>query len=431
MFQPHSVLYQNEVETITQAAYQDTAQFYGMTQDELMNAVNQDHPSYNKEIADTFNNTFNRLFQSYREANDSQDGTGVSGKVGEGQESQQAQPQQGGGTQEAGGSGVFQAPGQEITPGAPAQTAPAQQQTGKQGTIAEAGQIVKIGKDLFTVVDEGGGKLVVETKNGKILEIPSDNPTLESIGAKLVKAANVTRESKPKEYSVQVANNTMAIINGEKYSIVRDENGNIVSAQNQRRGVSVSNPEVIAELQNQIADPSLRQQTKVIAQQQSTQVNETVQPERTAGTTTAAQPQPTSTEMAGQAIPEGGQTEGLVQPGTEAAASPVGAPVSGVTTEAAPVTGTEAAATPVETAPVTEAAPTTAAPEAAPTLPSFEEYDSNFKGEGLKKGQRMQNKENFSSTYGAEVYEGMRKINDNFTRITDALIKDNRLDKKC
>jgi hypothetical protein len=64
-------------------------------------------------------------------------------------------------------------------------------------------------------------------------------------------------------------------------------------------------------------------------------------------------------------------------------------------------------------------------------LPSFEEYDSNFKGEGLKRGQRMQNKQEFSNKYGAEVYEGMRKINDNFTRITDALIKEGRLNKKC
>jgi len=45
---------------------------------------------------------------------DSKNLTGISGQVGVGQESQQAQPQQGGGTQEAGGSGVFQAPGQEV-----------------------------------------------------------------------------------------------------------------------------------------------------------------------------------------------------------------------------------------------------------------------------------------------------------------------------
>jgi len=404
---------QQEVDTLTQAAYLDTAQFYDMTMDELKNALTEGNPAYSAEISKKFNETFNNLFQSYKEANDSQDGTGVSGQVGEGQESQQAQPQQAGGTQEAGGSGVLQAPGQEVAP--------------TQGTAAQVGQVVEIDGKRYYVKDEGGGKLVVETEEGKIYEIPSDNPTIESIGATLL------REAQPdKNYGIQVDNNNTATINGEKYVIVRDKQGNITAAKNQRRGnISLTKPEVLNELSRQLADPNLRQLTTVSVQQPLTQVNETVQPEGGATTTAPTQPQQASPEMAGQTVQEGGQATGAVQPGTEAAASSVGAPVSGVTTEAAPVAGTEAAATPVETAPVAEAAPTTAAPEAAPALPSFEEYDSNFKGEGLKKGQRMQNKENFSSTYGAEVYEGMRKINDNFTRITDALIKENRLDKKC
>ena len=381
---------QKEVETITQAAYQDTAQFYGISQEELMNSVNQDHPSFNQEIADTFNNTFNRLFQSYREANDSQNISGVSGQVGEGQESQQAQPQQGGGTQEAGGSGVLQAP---------------------QGTVAQVGQVVQIDGKRYYVKDEGGGKLVVETDEGKIYEIPSDNPTIESIGAELL------REAQPdKNYGIQVNSNDTATINGEKYTIVRDKQGNVTGARNQRRGnVTLNKAEVLGELQRQLSDPKLRQLTTVSVQQPLTQINETVQQEGTAPVAEPTQPQPASPEMAGQPVQEGGQATGVVQPGTEGGAQAVGAPVSGVT-EAAPQ---------IEQAP---AAPVPAAPEA---LPSFEEYDSSFKEEGLKKGQRMQNKQEFSTKYGAEVYEGMRKINDNFTRITDALIKEGRLNKKC
>lgn len=390
---------QAEIETITQAAYQDTAQFYGISQEQLMNAVNQDHPSYNKEIADTFNNTFNRLFQSYREANDSKDISGVSGQVGGGAESQQTESQQGGGTQAAGGSGVLQAP---------------------QGTVAQVGQVVQIDGKRYYVKDEGGGKLVVETDEGKIYEIPSDNPTVESIGAELL------REAQPdKNYAIQVSNNDTATINGEKYTIVRDKQGNVIGAKNQRRSnVTLNKAEVLGELQRQLSDPKLRQQTTVSVQQPLTQVNETVQQEGSAPVAEPTQSQPVSPEMAGQPVQEGGQAAGVVQPGTEGGAQAVGAPVSGVSETTPQVESAPAA-------PTTEAAPTTAAPEAAPALPSFEEYDSNFKGEGLKKGQRMQNKEEFSGKYGAEVYEGMRKINDNFTRITDALIKEGRLDKKC
>jgi hypothetical protein len=379
---------QKELETITQVAYKETADFYDMTPEELMNAINQDHPAYNKEIADTFNNTFNKLFQSYREANDNQNSTGVSGQVGGGQESQQTQSQQGGGTQETGGGGVLQTP--------------------KQGTIAQVGQVVQIDGKRYYVKDEGGGKLVVETDEGRIYEISPDNPTIESIGATLLREAQ-----KDKNYQIQVDNDNTATINGEKYTIVRDKQGNIIAAKNQRRGnVSLNKAEVIAELSRQLSDPNLRQATTVSVQQPLTQVNETVQPEGAAPSTAAAQPQPVPTEVAGQTAPAGGQAEGVVQPGTQTAASPVGAPVSGVSPETAP-------------------APAAPSAEGAPALPSFEEYDSNFKGEGLRKGQRMQNKESFSSTYGAEVYEGMRKINDNFTRITDALIKDGRLGKKC
>jgi hypothetical protein len=379
---------QKEVETFTQVAYQDTADFYGISLEDVMNAVNEDHPSYNKEIADTFNNTFNKLFQSYKEANDSQDITGVSGQVGGGQESQQAESQQGGGTQETGGGGVLQAPG--------------------EGTVAQVGQVVQIDGKRYYVKDEGGGKLVVETDEGKIYEIPQDNPTIESIGATLLREAQ-----KDKNYQIKVDNDNTATINGEKYTIVRDKQGNIIAAKNQRRGnVSLNKAEVITELSRQLSDPNLRQATTVSVQQPLTQVNETVQPEGAAPVAAADQSKPASTEVAGQTAPAGGQAEGVVQPGTQAPASPVGAPVSGVSPETAP-------------------APAAPSAEGAPALPSFEEYDSNFKGEGLRKGQRMQNKENFSSTYGAEVYEGMRKINDNFTRITDALIKDGRLGKKC
>jgi hypothetical protein len=456
-----------EVETITQVAYQETAKFYNMTPEELMNAVNQDHPAYNKEIADAFNNTFNSLFQKYKQATNTPDDTAATDEV---VADQTAQPT---------GGGVVTTPGQ-TAPGAAA-----------QGTTAQVGQVVQIDGKRYYVKDEGGGKLVVETEEGKIYEIPSDNPTIESIGATLL------REAQPdKNYGIQVDNNNTATINGEKYVIIRDKQGNITAAKNQRRGnVSLNKPEVLAEISRQLADPNLRQLTTVSVQQPLTQVNETVQPEGTAGTTTAAQPQPTSTEMAGQAIPEGGQTEGLVQPGTEAAASPVGAPVSGVEAQntytrdsmkgISDGTGSQLEGNQQlepdkvvqklrvgdevtffaererkgvwngkaiievgtnnpygimgilsdpnayirnDTKIAEQSKPST---KGAPTLPSFEEYDSNFKGEGLKKGQRTQNKDNFSNTYGAEVYEGMRKINDNFTRITDALIKENRLDKKC
>jgi hypothetical protein len=400
---------QAEVETLTETAYEDVGRLYGMTREELMNAVNQDHPSYNKEIADTFNNTFNRLFQSYREANDSKDISGVSGQVREGQESQQAQPQQGGGAQETGGGGVLQAP---------------------QGTVAQVGQVVQIDGKRYYVKDEGGGKLVVETDEGKIYEIPSDNPTIESIGATLL------REAQPdKNYGIQVNNNDTATINGEKYTILRDNKGNVIGARNQRRSnVTLNKAEVLGELQRQLSDPKLRQLTTVAVQQPLTQINEPVQPEGAAPVAEPAQPQPVSPEMAGQPVQEGGEAAGVMQPGTEAGAQAVGAPVSGIT-EAAPQIE-QAPVAPVPAAPQIEqapgapapAAPAPAAPEA---LPSFEEYDSNFKGEGLKRGQRMQNKQEFSNKYGAEVYEGMRKINDNFTRITDALIKEGRLNKKC
>ena len=394
-----------EVETLTQAAYQEVAGFYNMTAEELMNAVNEEHPSYNKEIANKFNETFNRLFQSYREANDSKDISGLSGQVGGGAESQQTESQQGGGTQAAGGSGVLQAP---------------------QGTVAQVGQVVQIDGKRYYVKDEGGGKLVVETDEGKIYEIPSDNPTVESIGAELL------REAQPdKNYAIQVSNNDTATINGEKYTIVRDKQGNVIGAKNQRRSnVTLNKAEVLGELQRQLSDPKLRQQTTVSVQQPLTQVNETVQQEGSAPVAEPTQSQPVSPEMAGQPVQEGGQAAGVVQPGTEGGAQAVGAPVSGVS-ETTPQVESAPAAPITEAAPTTETAPTTAAPEAAPALPSFEEYDSNFKGDGLKKGQRMQNKEEFSGKYGAEVYEGMRKINDNFTRITDALIKEGRLDKKC
>ena len=314
---------QAEVETFTQAAYLETAQFYNMSMDELKNALTEGSSNFNPEISKKFNETFNNLFQAYKQVNDSQDGTGVSGQVGGGQESQQAQPQQGGGTQEAGGSGVLQAPGQEVAT--------------TQGTVAQVGQVVQIDGKRYYVKDEGGGKLVVETEEGKIYEIPSDNPTIESIGATLL------REAQPdKNYGIQVDNNNTATINGEKYVIIRDKQGNITAAKNQRRGnISLTKPEVLNELSRQLADPNLRQLTTVSVQQPLTQVNETVQPEGGATTTAPTQPQQASTEMAGQTVQEGGQGTGVVQPGTEAAASSVGAPVSGVTTEAAPKASTK------------------------------------------------------------------------------------------
>lgn len=392
---------QAEVETLTEATYEDVGRLYGMTKEELMNAINQDHPSFNQEITDVFNNTFNRLFQSYKEANDSQDKTGVSGQVGEGQESQQAQPQQGGGAQETGGGGVLQAP---------------------QGTVAQVGQVVEIDGKRYYVKDEGGGKLVVETDEGKIYEIPQDNPTVESIGATLL------REAQPdKNYGIQVNNNDTATINGEKYTILRDNKGNVVGARNQRRSnVTLNKAEVLGELQRQLSDPKLRQLTTVSVQQPLTQINESVQPEGAATAAEPTQPQPVSPEMAGATVAQGTEAAPAVQPGGEGGAQTMAPPVSGVT-EAQPG-ATPAPVAEGATAPISETAPAPVAPEA---LPSFEEYDKNFKGEGMKKGQRMQNKEEFSNKYGAEVYEGMRKINDNFTRITDALIKEGRLNKKC
>jgi hypothetical protein len=454
---------QAEIDTFTQAAYLETADFFNMSMEDLKNALTEGNPSYNPKIAEKFNETFNSLFQKYKQATNTPDDTAATDEV---VADQTAQP--------TGGGEVVTAPG-----------------TAAQGTTAQVGQVVQIDGKRYYVKDEGGGKLVVETEEGKIYEIPQDNPTIESIGATLL------REAQPdKNYGIQVDNNNTATINGEKYVIIRDKQGNITAAKNQRRGnVSLNKPEVLAEISRQLADPNLRQLTTVSVQQPLTQVNETVQPEGTAGTTTAAQPQPTSTEMAGQAIPEGGQTEGLVQPGTEATASPVGAPVSGVEAQntytrdsmkgVSDGTGSQLEGNQQlepdkvvqnlrvgdevtffaererkgvwngkaiievgtnnpygimgilsdpnayirnDTKIAEQSKPST---KSAPTLPSFKEYDSNFKGEGLKKGQRMQNKDNFSNTYGAEVYEGMRKINDNFTRITDALIKENRLDKKC
>jgi hypothetical protein len=55
---------------------------------------------------------------------DSENISGIPSEVGVGQESQQTQPEQGGGTQEAGGSGVLQTPGQEVVSPAPAPEAP-------------------------------------------------------------------------------------------------------------------------------------------------------------------------------------------------------------------------------------------------------------------------------------------------------------------
>jgi len=66
-----------------------------------------------QRASNTLNSSYNKLFEagfSY----DKENNTWVSGQVGVGQEPQQAQPEQGGGTQEAGGSGVLQTPGQEV-----------------------------------------------------------------------------------------------------------------------------------------------------------------------------------------------------------------------------------------------------------------------------------------------------------------------------
>jgi hypothetical protein len=128
----------------------------------------------------------------------------------------------------------------------------------------------------------------------------------------------------------------------------------------------------------------------------------TVQPTGTTGTTVAAQPGPVSTEVAGQTTETGDQGTATVQSGTEATTDVVGEAVSEVAPEQ------------------TERA-----------MPSIEEYDRMFKAEGLKKGDRSKNKTEFSAQHGPEVYEGMRKLNDNFTRITNALEKEGRLQKKC
>ena len=368
---------QQEVATFSEAARLSIADKYNLTDEEFLAATTDGSPSFNKEIADAYNLEFSRLYESYKA--DDQTGTTTTTTT-----TNQTAP--------AGQTAQVApvAPVVQADPLAPAEETPV------QGTRAEVGQVVQIDGKRYYVKDEGGGKLVVETEDGKILEIPSNNPTIESIGATLLREAQ-----KDKNYAIQVDNDNTATINGEKYTITRDKQGNVIGAQNQRRGnVSLTKPEVLGELQRQLGNPELRQPTTVSVQQPLTQVNETVQPTGTTGTTVAAQSESAPTEVAGETTATGDQTTEPVQPGTETATETVGETVSGVN-------------------------------ETERAMPSIEEYDKMFKAEGLKKGDRSKNKAEFSAQHGPEVYEAMRKLNDNFTRITNALEKDGRLQKKC
>jgi len=88
----------------------DIAELNGITEEEVKAAIKPNSESFNQKIADDFKNSYNVLQQQYKEKvkNDSQNAAGVSGEGGVGQESQQAQSQQGASEEEVGNGRVFQ-----------------------------------------------------------------------------------------------------------------------------------------------------------------------------------------------------------------------------------------------------------------------------------------------------------------------------------
>lgn len=113
-FNKHMAALENQ--KLRDVALTSTGETYGKTAEEIAAIIDPNNPAYNEKIANEFKNAYEVLKQQYKEqtGDDSEDTTGVSGEVGKGKKSQQAESEQGASEEETGNGGVVQAAADEV-----------------------------------------------------------------------------------------------------------------------------------------------------------------------------------------------------------------------------------------------------------------------------------------------------------------------------
>ena len=105
-----------ENQKLYNVALAEMSNLHGLDENGVREAITPTSSAFNQTIADDFKNTLSVLQQQYKEqtGDDSEDTTGVSGEVGKGKKSQQAESEQGASEEETGNGGVVQAAADEV-----------------------------------------------------------------------------------------------------------------------------------------------------------------------------------------------------------------------------------------------------------------------------------------------------------------------------
>jgi hypothetical protein len=105
-----------ENQKLYNVALAEMSNLHGLDENGVREAITPTSSAFNQKIADDFKNTLSVLQQQYKKetGDDSEDETGVSGKVGGGAESQQTESEQRASEEEAGNGGVVQAAADEV-----------------------------------------------------------------------------------------------------------------------------------------------------------------------------------------------------------------------------------------------------------------------------------------------------------------------------
>jgi hypothetical protein len=446
-----------EKESVKKIAIKDIAERFNISEEEVLDKVNPKSENHDSKILDAFTNTFNNLENQYKkttEADDSQDQTGVSGEVGGGQESQQAQPVEGGGTQEAGDGGILQAQKQEaldridnllsqhqqaknengtgtldeqtlnelslqkdqleqdlglIAPAAAVEgAAPAEGETAAAPVEGAAAPVTE-GAPAEEVITESEGSTtdfipgkkvlyngetyeIIDEGAGKISLSNNDRIVEVPKGATLASmGASIKRA---KQYNVKPVNKNKVSINGEMHNIIRDAAGAITGLKNATRKITITAGDVLSAVEQQQQQGNAAKPIIVGTNQPSDVSNQ----QTGAAAATAAPSQPITEPMAGKPTTQAGAAESTSKPAAEGTEEAMG--------ETLPEGGGVA---PIE------------------NLPSFSTYDGIFK----KPSKVSEAKNNFIGQNTKEVYDAMNKISTNFTKIIKELEQSGRLTKKC
>jgi len=446
-----------EKESVRKIAVKDIAERFNISEEEVLDKANPKSENHDPKILEAFANTFSNLENQYKkttEADDSQDQTGVSGEVGGGQESQQAQPVEGGGTQEAGDGGVLQAQKQEaldridnllsqhqqaknengtgtldeqtlnelslqkdqleqdlglIAPAAAVEgAAPAEGETAAAPVEGAAAPVTE-GAPAEEVIAESEGSTtdfipgkkvlyngetyeVIDEGAGKISLSNNDRIVEVPKGATLSSmGASIKRA---KQYNVKPVNKNKVSINGEMHNIIRDAAGAITGLKNATRKITITAGDVLSAVEQQQQQGNAAKPIIVGTNQPSDVSNQ----QTGAAAATAAPSQPITEPMAGKPATQAGAAESTSKPAAEGTEEAMG--------ETLPEGGGIA---PIE------------------NLPSFSTYDGIFK----KPSKVSEAKNNFIGQNTKEVYDAMNKISTNFTKIIKELEQSGRLTKKC